>query len=159
MIRTYDDNMISSDRGKCCMSKFAKALKKMANIIINTPQKPMIKLTDNEKEQHKNSKRCFLCNKGFSCSRESEHYKNYKKVRDHDHYTGKHSICNLQYKIPKEIPVVFHNGSNYDYHFIINELAKGVDGMECLGENTEKYITIKVPIEKETKDGEFTTLN
>ena len=41
-----------------------------------------------------------------------------------------HSICNLQYKIPNEIPVVFHNGSNYDYHFIINQLAKGVDGME-----------------------------
>ena len=28
---------------------------------------------------------------------------------------------------------------------------------ECLGENTEKYITIKVTIKKENKDGEFTT--
>ena len=35
-----------------------------------------------------------------------------------------HSICNLRYKIPKEIPVVFHNGSTYDYHFLIKELAK-----------------------------------
>ena len=39
-----------------------------------------------------------------------------QKVRDHCHYTGKyrgaaHSTCNLSYKIPKEIPVVFHNGS------------------------------------------------
>ena len=37
-------------------------------------------------------------------------------VRDHCHYTGKyrgaaHSKCNLQYKVPKEIPFVFHNGS------------------------------------------------
>ena len=44
--------------------------------------------------------------------------KNYK-VRDHCHYTGKyrggaHNICNLRYKIPKEIPVVFYNGSTYD---------------------------------------------
>ena len=35
-----------------------------------------------------------------------------------------HSICNLKYSIPKKIPVAFHNGSNYDYHFIIKELAE-----------------------------------
>ena len=27
----------------------------------------------------------------------------------------------MRYKVPKEIPVVFHNGSTYDYHFIIKE--------------------------------------
>ena len=27
-----------------------------------------------------------------------------------------HSIGNLLYKTPKEIPVVFHKGSTYDYH-------------------------------------------
>ena len=30
-----------------------------------------------------------------------------------------HSICNLKYKAPKEIPVLVHNGSTYDYYFII----------------------------------------
>ena len=44
-----------------------------------------------------------------------------------------------RYKIPKEIPVVFHNGSTYDYHFIIKELVKEFDGnFEYLDENTEK---------------------
>ena len=33
-----------------------------------------------------------------------------------------HDICNLRYKVPKEIPIVFHNGSTYDYHFIIKKL-------------------------------------
>ena len=28
-----------------------------------------------------------------------------------------HSICNLRYKTPKEIPAVFYNGSTYDYQF------------------------------------------
>ena len=42
--------------------------------------------------------------------------KKYHKVKDHCHYTGKyrgaaHDICNLRYKTPEEIPVVFHNGS------------------------------------------------
>ena len=62
-------------------------------------------------------------------------------------------ICNLRYKIPKEIPVVFHNGSSYDYHFIIKELAKEFDGnVKYLGENTETYITFSVPIKKEIKN-------
>ena len=80
--------------------------------------------------------------------------KKYHKVRCHCHNTGKyrgaaHSICNLRYKTPKEIPIVFHNGSTYDYHFIINQLAKEFDGqLECLGKNTEKYITFSVPIKK-----------
>ena len=58
----------------------------------------------------------------------------------------------------KEIPVLFHNGSTYDYHFIIKELAKEFEGeFECLRENTEKYVTFSVPIKKEMtkkdKDG------
>ena len=70
-------------------------------------------------------------------------------------YTGKfrgvaHSICNLKYKVPKKIPVVFHNGSTYDWHFIIKQLAQEFeDQFECLGENTEKYFTFSVPIKKE----------
>ena len=50
-------------------------------------------------------------------------------IEDHCHYTCKyrgatHSIGNLKYSEQKEIHVVFHSGSNYDYHFMIKELAK-----------------------------------
>ena len=63
--------------------------------------------------------------------------------------TAAHSNWNLNYKIPKEIPVVFHNGSTYDFHFIIRQLAREFKVyFHCLGENTEKYITFSVPIEK-----------
>ena len=65
----------------------------------------------------------------------------------------------MRYKIPKEIPVVFHNGSTYDYHFIIKELVKEFErNFECLGENTEKYITFSVGIKKkiDNKDLEIT---
>ena len=45
--------------------------------------------------------------------------------------------------------MAFHNGSNYDYHFVIKELAlEFKKQFSCLGENTEKYITFTVPIEK-----------
>ena len=52
--------------------------------------------------------------------------------------------------VPREIPVIFHNGSKYDYHFIIKESAdefKGQD-FECLAEITEKYISFSMPIKK-----------
>ena len=52
--------------------------------------------------------------------------KNYQKVRGHCHFTAKyrgsaHSMYNLGFNVPNEIPVVFHNGLNYDYNFIIKE--------------------------------------
>ena len=52
--------------------------------------------------------------------------------------------------MPKKIPIVFHNGLNHDYHFIIKELAAEFKKQfTCLGENTEKNITFTVPIEQE----------
>ena len=57
------------------------------------------------------------------------------------------------YNTPGEIPVVFHNESIYDYHFIIKVLAEEFDGdSECLGQNKEKYITFSVPIKKESNE-------
>ena len=51
------------------------------------------------------------------------------KVRDHCHYTDKdrvvsHSTCDLKHSVPKEIPVIFHNGLNYDIFIIIKKLGK-----------------------------------
>ena len=55
----------------------------------------------------------------------------------------------MRYKVPKEIPVVFHNGSTFDYHFIIKELVKEFEGNF---ENTEKYITFSVPLKKKIQN-------
>ena len=115
----------------------------------------MIRLTNEENESYLKQKVCHICIKEFifgidSCSEGM--YIKYCRVKDHCHYIEKykdvnHNICNLRYKTPKEIPVVFYNVSVYDYHFIIIELAKESDGkFECLGENIEKYITFSVPI-------------
>ena len=73
--------------------------------------------------------------------------KNQIKVRDHDHYTGKyrgaaHLICNLRYSTQIDIPVFFHNGTNYDFNLIINELAKEFRSeMRCIPLNTNKYMS------------------
>ena len=114
----------------------------------------MIKLAQEEQYKHDTRTFCFLCKKTFF----EDVKNNYIKVRDHCHYTGKyrgaaHKICNLMYNTPRKMPVVFHNGSSYDYHFIIKGLAEEYDGdFECLGENKEKYITFSVPIKKECNE-------
>ena len=59
-------------------------------------------------------------------------------------------VCCLIFNVSNEIPVVFHRGSNYDYHFIIKELANVFEGQfEYIGENKEKYKTFSVPIKKQ----------
>ena len=136
-------NNLDNYRDKNCMKTFCLDLREHATKIINYEKKEMIPLT---------KKVCHICKKRFSTD---DNNKKYNKVRDHCHYTGKyrgaaHDICNLRYKIPKEIPVVFHNGSTYDYHFIIKELAEEFEGeFEYLGKNSEKYITFSVSIKKE----------
>ena len=155
-------------RHKDCIKKFCKDLEEPATRIINYEKKKTISLTTEEKINYNNQQICYICKKEFNTidttkSSSLERKKNYK-VRDHCHYTGKyrsaaHNISNLRYKVPKEIPVVFHNGCTYDYQFIIKELVKEFEGnFDCLGENTEKYITFSVPLKKkiENKNLEIT---
>ena len=123
-------NKLDCYRGKNCMKRFCKDLKEHATKIINYEKKEMIPLTDEENKSYKKQKVCYICKKGFSTDDDN---KMYHKVRDHCHYTEKyrraaHSICNLGYKTSKEIPIVFHNGSTYDCHFISKKLAKETDG-------------------------------
>ena len=103
-------------------------------------RKDMTSLKDEETTIYESPKVCQICKEKFSYD---ENKKLYQKCRDHWHYTGKfrgnaHSIGNLRYKIPKNIPIkVFYNGSTYDYHFIIKQLGEDFEGqLECLGENT-----------------------
>ena len=132
------DKKCSFYRGKECIETFCKDLKELGTEMINFEEKEMIPLTNKEMKSYEKQNVCYICEKS-----------------DHCHYTGifreaAHNICNLQYKVTKNIPIVFHNGSEYDYHFLIKQLAKEFKGeFECLGENTEKYIIFSVPLKKE----------
>ena len=105
----------------------------------------MIPLTKKELKLHQDATECYICRKIFlkKLSKSS----NYRKVSNHCHYTDKyrgaaHSICGLEFNVPNETPIVFHNGSNYDYHFILKESANKFEGkFDCLEYNTENYKT------------------
>ena len=100
-------------------------------------------MTKELQESYENTKVCFVSKEKF----EKKKYlkdKKYRKVRYHCHYTWKcrgagHSINNLTHSMPKKNPIVFHNGSNYNYHFIIKEVAEELKKeFTSSGESTEK---------------------
>ena len=79
----------------------------------------------------------------------------YCKVKDHCQYTGEyrgapHSIYNLRYSVPKEIPIVFRNGSNYNDHFIIKKIAEKFKTKLFIQEKIlKRHNLFSLPIEKE----------
>ena len=139
------------------MKGFCNDIKEHLTRITNYEMKAMDPLTEEEEESYKNQELCHICEKEFC----ADNNKEMRKVRDHCHYTGKyrgtaHSKCNLEYKIVKEIPVLFRNGSVHGYHFIIKYLAREFKGnFECFDENTEKYISFIVPFKKVINDKEI----
>ena len=108
------------------------------------PEKPMGPLTNKQWTRHKKASKCHICYKVF----------NFKdpEVRDHCHYTGKyrgpaHSLCNLRYKIPSYIPVIFHNLSGCDAHLFIKELGNHSNDVGLIAKNKEDYITFQLTLQ------------
>lgn len=80
-----------------------------------------MEMSDKQEREFFTATECHICKKIFNP------LKLHKKVRDHCHLTGEyrgaaHSYCNLTYKDSRTIPVLFHNLSGYDAHFIIKDL-------------------------------------
>ena len=100
-----------------------KDLKDHATKVIDFKKKTMTPLTKEEEDNYNKENICYICEKYFN-NNTTDSSSLERKVRDHFHFKGKyrgaaHSTCDLRYKIPKNIPVIFHNRSTYDYHFII----------------------------------------
>ena len=129
-------------RGDDAISRFCKEIRAIAYEKISFYKRQMIELTLEERKEYKDATYCHIYKKVFGDK------KKHRKVRDHDHYTGKyrgatHSICNLRYSAPKDIPVLFHNGTNYDFNLIITELAEELRSeLQCIPVNTNRYIYI-----------------
>ena len=131
-------------RGKDCVEKFCDHIKQEAHRLYHMfPEKPMDPLTKKQWKQYEKASRCHICFKPFNSKD--------PKVRDHCHYTGHHrgpahSLCNLKYRIPSYIPVVFHNLSGYDAHLFIKELGKCSKDIGVIAKNKEDYITFSVNV-------------
>ena len=104
----------------------------------------MIPLTKEQLKEYNKASKCHICFRQFGDTQ--------RKVRDHCHYTlmyrgAAHYGCNLRYKIPSYIPVVFHNLAGYDAHLFIRELAKYTKDMGVIAKNTKDYISFSIKVE------------
>ena len=159
-IKSFDDNVYKSKlrkyTGDDAMKKFVEWIEDDVKEIANIPDVEMI-FGSNELKQFNNTTKCWICNEEFDDTADEKGYRRNEKVKDHCHYTGRfrgaaHNSCNLKYKKPNLIPVVFHNLSGYDSHLFIKNLGFTDGNIDCIPNNEEKYISFT----KNTVTGSYT---
>ncbi|XP_024893432.1 uncharacterized protein LOC112468467 [Temnothorax curvispinosus] len=140
---SYDETL-STYRFRCdndCVAWFVEKLNGLAHRVKNilSDIACMVDLTRDEWETFHSATKCHICEQQFAPDD--------NKVRDHCHLTGRYrgpaySTCNLNYKNSHFIPVIFHNLSGYDAHFIIKEIAAAFEGkIDVLPITKKKYIS------------------
>ena len=127
-----------------------------------------MKISEEEQRDFEEATVCHVCKGTFGEIEDND------KVRDHCHLTGlyrgaAHNKCNLQFKVPKFYPVIFHNLEKYDAHLFIKELAEVQDplqgaglsktkgGIKCIARTEENYISFRKEIVVDVffKDGKW----
>lgn len=106
---------------------------------------PVEKFTVDQSQSYMSASKCYLCDNLFT---DDNH-----KVVDHDHLTGAYrgpacNNCNISYQITKFIPVVLHNLSRYDAHFIVPELGRDKGSIDVLATTNENFISFSKKVGK-----------
>ena len=107
-------------------------------------KKPFTKnliMSAKEEERFRLSDICWICNKLFDVSD--------NKVRHHCHVAGKyrgaaHWSCNVNFKMTKKVPVIFHDLEGYDSHLIFKEMSKYDVKISVIPNGLEKYMAFTI---------------
>ncbi|XP_065640508.1 uncharacterized protein LOC136073078 [Hydra vulgaris] len=142
------ENSEDDDIAQIFVDNLKGDIKKIYNTYLKFPKK--IVFTTENKENFNNAKVCLICEKDLKK----------EKIRDHCHIIGKyrgvaHNKCNLKHKLPKFIPVIFHNLTGYDSQLFIKKLSGELSSagkINCIPNNEKKYISFS----KEVKVNEYT---
>ena len=129
-------------KGKNCINKFITWVldkQKWTKRIIKQYFNKRLIMTNEDEEIYNNSHICWICKQEL----------NTDKVRDHCHVTGKfrgaaHNKCNLKLRIPRKLPIIFHNLQGYDGHIIFKELNNFDVDIAVIPKGIDKYMSIIV---------------
>ena len=96
-------------------------------------------MTSEDEEIYNNSHICSICKKEL----------NMDKVRDHCHVTGRsrgtvHNKCNINLRLPRKLPIIFHNLQGYHRHIIFKELNNFNVDIDVIPKDIDKYMSIVV---------------
>ncbi|CAH1106890.1 unnamed protein product [Psylliodes chrysocephalus] len=141
---SYDDTIsfYRSYKGSDYMQWFTDEMKKLAEDLETLFWCPLhIDISAEQEYDFQKSTYCHICEQPF------EH--DDKKVRDHFHLLPYnncrgpfHKGCNINYQDSHVVPVVFHNLSGYDAHFVIIDIATRLPcRVDLLPITKDKYIS------------------
>ena len=95
-----------------------------------------------DENNYQNSQNCWICGEKI--------INNKDKARDHCHVTGKyrgaaHKECISKLRMPRKLPIIFHNLEGYDRHLIFRELNnfKDID-IQVIPNTNERLMSIIV---------------
>ena len=96
-------------------------------------------MTNEDDDIYNNSHICQKCKQEV----------NTDKVRNHCHVTGKfrgaaHNKCSLKLRIPRKLPVIFHNLQGYDGNIIFKELNNFDVDIAAIPKGIDKQMSIIV---------------
>ena len=115
-------------------------MRKIGVELFNTEKAEAQPLTPKKKRFMKMLKIVVFVKNFLIIRTKSKYYRNFKKGTAH-------SICKFKYTTQRDTPVVIHNGSNYDFHLIIKELAEEFrEEIHCIHEDREKYKSFSMPL-------------
>ena len=127
-------------RGVNAANHFLEEMNKLYNEILKILKNPKdIIMTEQDERAFERATECHICGEKIDG----------KKVRDHDHITGKyrgaaHNKCNLEYGIKikdYKLPIFFHNLRGYDSHIIMQAVTEEYKKIYLIAETDEKYKT------------------
>ncbi|XP_023018520.2 uncharacterized protein [Leptinotarsa decemlineata] len=141
---SYDDTLsfYRAYRGEDCTQWFADEVSQLAEDMTTVFWCPFdIDMTAEQEVEFRRATHCHICEEPFTPED--------KKISDHNHlipcdnYRGPaHEGCNINYEDSHSVPVVFHNLSGYDAHFIVGDIATRMAGkVDLLPIAKEKYIS------------------
>ena len=126
--------------GSNCIKEFIEWVfeqEKYCNQIINKHFNKKLKITIADEENYQNPQNC-----------DQKIINNKDQIRHHCHITGRfreaaHKKCNSKLRIPKNIPIIFHNLEGYDGHLTFRELNsfKDID-IQVIPKTDERYNNI-----------------
>ena len=127
-------------KGRDCINKFITWVldkQKWAKQITKKYFNKRLIMTNENEEMYNNSQICWICKQEL----------NIDKVRDYCHVTGKfreaaHNKCNLKLRIPRKLPIIFHNLQRYDGHIISRELNNFDVDVAVIPKGIGKYMSV-----------------
>lgn len=136
----HEDSYIGENAGEVFVRNLLDQEKKWIKPLLSVSNEMVMSKEDTS--NFFRAKNCYLCDKEFS--------ETVVKCRDHSHITSRYigaacQQCNLRRQRPRKLKIFIHNGSRYDFHFIVKALEKygeEIESLNVLPYNGENFRTI-----------------